>query len=168
IDDTAGWLLIGFIAAAMITTWVPQSFFMQWGTGIGAMLIMVLIGLPMYICATASTPIAASFLFAGISPGAALVFLLTGPATNVATMGIIKQHLGMRSLVAYLIGVVGSAIIWGLLLNYFVGVFAWSFTQLAYDSHEHFAWWRHASALVLSLLVARVFVSGAKTYIDKL
>lgn len=165
IDDTARWLLIGFIAAAAVTTWVPESFFTQWGTGIGAMLIMVILGLPMYICATASTPIAASFLFAGISPGAALVFLLTGPATNVATMGIIKQHLGTRSLVAYLVGVVGSALIWGLLLNYFVSVYAWSFTQLKYDLHEHFAWWRQAAAIVLSLLIVRVFFMNALAYI---
>lgn len=168
IDDTAGWLLIGFIAAAMITTWVPQSFFMQWGTGIGAMLIMVLIGLPMYICATASTPIAASFLFAGISPGAALVFLLTGPATNVATMGIIKQHLGTRSLFAYLVGVVGSAIFCGLLLNYLVEANGWSFNALAYEEHEHFAWWRHAAAIVLSLVVLRVFVKDLLVYVLKL
>lgn len=166
IADTAGWLLIGFIAAAAITTWVPQSFFMQWGTGIGAMLIMVLIGLPMYICATASTPIAASFLFAGISPGAALVFLLTGPATNVATIGIIKQHLGMRSLVAYLIGVTGSAIFCGLLLDYYVEISNWHFDKLSYDGYEHFAWWRHAAAILLCALVLRIFLQHGLFYFN--
>lgn len=158
IADTAGWLLIGFVAAAAITTWVPQSFFMQWGTGIGAMLIMVLIGLPMYICATASTPIAASFLFAGISPGAALVFLLTGPATNVATIGIVKQHLGTRSLVGYLIGVIGSAIFCGLLLDYFVELNNWHFDKLVYDAHAHFSWWQQVLAVILCLLVLRIFI----------
>ncbi|MEQ8955611.1 MAG: SO_0444 family Cu/Zn efflux transporter, partial [Gammaproteobacteria bacterium] len=88
ISDTAKWLVIGLVAAAFITALVPQSFFLQWGDGVVAMLIMVIVGLPMYICATASTPVAASLLFAGISPGAALVFMLTGPATNIATMGV--------------------------------------------------------------------------------
>ena len=100
IADTAKWLAIGLIAAAVITTVVPQSFFLLWGDGLMAMIIMVIVGLPMYICATASTPVAASLLFAGISPGAALVFMLTGPATNIATMGGIKEQLGIKSLVA--------------------------------------------------------------------
>ena len=104
ISDTAKWLAIGLVAATVITALVPQSFFLQWGDGVLAMLVMVLVGLPMYICATASTPVAASLLFAGISPGAALVFMLTGPATNLATMGVIKEQLGLKSLVAYLIG----------------------------------------------------------------
>ena len=105
ISDTAKWLVIGLVAAAVITALVPQSFFLQWGNGVVAMIVMVIVGLPMYICATASTPVAASLLFAGVSPGAALVFMLTGPATNIATMGVIKEQLGLRSLIAYLVGV---------------------------------------------------------------
>ena len=66
IADTAKWLFIGLTAAALVTAYVPQSFFLQWGDGVIAMLIMVIVGLPMYICATASTPVAASFLFAGL------------------------------------------------------------------------------------------------------
>ena len=125
IADTAKWLAIGLIAAAVITTVVPQSFFLLWGDGLMAMIIMVIVGLPMYICATASTPVAASLLFAGISPGAALVFMLTGPATNIATMGVIKEQLGIKSLVAYLIGVIGTAIICGLMLNELYQWFSW-------------------------------------------
>jgi uncharacterized membrane protein YraQ (UPF0718 family) len=117
IEDTAKWLLIGLVAAALMTTFIPESFFLQWGDGLGAMLLMVIAGLPMYICATASTPVAAGLLFAGVSPGAALVFMLTGPATNIATMGVIKEQLGSRSLMAYLLSVIGAAIACGLLLN---------------------------------------------------
>ena len=109
--------------ATVITALVPQSFFLQWGNGVLAMLGMVLVGLPMYICATASTPVAAGLLFAGISPGAALVFMLTGPATNLATMGVIKEQLGLKSLVAYLFGVIGTAIAVGLALNAAYSVF---------------------------------------------
>lgn len=115
--DFMDWLLVGLIFAALIKTFVPESFFLQYGSGIGAMLIVVLISIPMYICATASTPIAAGLMLSGFSPGAALVFMLTGPASNVATLMVIKNELGHRSLIAYLIGVILTAIVMGLMLD---------------------------------------------------
>ncbi|NKB35123.1 MAG: SO_0444 family Cu/Zn efflux transporter [Pseudomonadales bacterium] len=158
ISDTAKWLAIGLVAAAVITTLVPQSFFLQWGDGLMAMIIMVIVGLPMYICATASTPVAASLLFAGISPGAALVFMLTGPATNIATMGVIREQLGNRSLLAYLIGVIGTAIVCGLLLNEFYQAFSWPL-QLSMAEHgESYPLWRQLAAIALVGLIARVWV----------
>ena len=158
IQDTAKWLVIGLVAATFITALVPQSFFLQWGDGLLAMLIMVIVGLPMYICATASTPVAASLLFAGISPGAALVFMLTGPATNIATMGVIKEQLGLRSLVAYLIGVIGTAIACGLILNEFYQVLNWSL-QLEITEHgQSYPLWRQLAAVFLTSLVASVWL----------
>ena len=158
ISDTAKWLAIGLVAATVITALVPQSFFLQWGNGVLAMLVMVLVGLPMYICATASTPVAASLLFAGISPGAALVFMLTGPATNLATMGVIKEQLGLKSLVAYLIGVIGTAIAAGQALNAALASFSWQL-QLALASHnESYPIWRQLAAVMLVGLVLRVWI----------
>lgn len=158
ISDTAKWLAIGLVAAALITSVVPQSFFLQWGDGLLAMVIMVAVGLPMYICATASTPVAASLLFAGISPGAALVFMLTGPATNIATMGVIREQLGNRSLFAYLVGVIGTAITCGLLLNQLYASFGWQL-QLSMEEHGHgFPIWRHLLGVLLVALIARVWV----------
>ena len=168
IADTAKWLAIGLIAAAVITTVVPQSFFLLWGDGLMAMIIMVIVGLPMYICATASTPVAASLLFAGISPGAALVFMLTGPATNIATMGVIKEQLGIKSLVAYLIGVIGTAIICGLMLNELYQWFSWPL-QLSMAEHgEHYPLWRQLAAIALVGLIARVWVQPLFTKKDTL
>ena len=127
------------------------------------MLIMVLVGLPMYICATASTPVAASLLFAGISPGAALVFMLTGPATNIATMGVIKEQLGMRSLFAYQIGVIGTAIACGLILNELYEAFNWSL-QLEIAEHGHsYPLWRQLAAIFLTSLVASVWLQPMLT-----
>jgi len=158
ISDTAKWLVIGLVAAALITAVVPQSFFLQWGDGLAAMLIMVVVGLPMYICATASTPVAASLLFAGVSPGAALVFMLTGPATNIATMGVIKEQLGTRSLIAYLVGVIGTAIACGLILNNLYAWYAWPL-QLSMAEHgERYPLWRQLLGVLLVLLVARVWL----------
>ena len=157
ISDTAKWLVIGLVAAAVITALVPHSFFLQWGDGVLVMLVMVVVGLPMYICATASTPVAASLLFAGLSPGAALVFMLTGPATNIATMGVIKEQLGLRSLVAYLVGVIGTAVLSGLLLNELYEFFSWPL-QLSLMDQEGFPLWRQFLGVLLICLIVRVWV----------
>ena len=157
IADTAKWLVIGLAAATLITAMVPQSFFLAWGDGVLAMLVMVLVGLPMYICATASTPVAASLLFAGVSPGAALVFMLTGPATNIATMGVIREQLGTRSLLAYLAGVIGSAVLSGLVLNELFAAFDWNLQLVTMAHGESYPLWRQLLAIILTLLVVRVW-----------
>ena len=158
ISDTATWLAVGLVAATIITAVVPQSFFLRWGDGMLAMLVMVIVGLPMYICATASTPVAASLLFAGVSPGAALVFMLTGPATNIATMGVIREQLGNKSLFAYLVGVIGSAILCGLLLNAVFDRYGWSLQLTMMEHGTSYPLWRQLSAIFLVLLVARVWL----------
>lgn len=114
IKDTVVWLLIGLLMAAVIMTILPPEFLAKWGASPYAYIIMALIGVPMYICATASTPIAAGLLFAGVSPGAILVFLLVGPATNVATLAIVKKELGARVLTLYLSCIVSMAFLFGL------------------------------------------------------
>jgi uncharacterized membrane protein YraQ (UPF0718 family) len=158
ISDTAKWLVIGLVAATIITAVVPQSFFLQWGDGLLAMIVMVIVGLPMYICATASTPVAAGLLFAGISPGAALVFMLTGPATNIATMGVIKEQLGMRSLIAYMVGVIVSAIGCGLILNELYAAYGWQLQISMMEHGESYPLWRQLAAVLLCALLARVWL----------
>mgnify|MGYP006157438281 CR=1 FL=1 len=158
ISDTAKWLLIGLVAATLITAVVPQSFFLQWGDGLLAMIVMVVVGLPMYICATASTPVAAGLLFAGISPGAALVFMLTGPATNIATMGVIKEQLGLRSLIAYMAGVIVTAIACGLILNELYAMYAWPLQIVMMEHGESYPLWRQLAAVLLCALLARVWL----------
>lgn len=123
LSDFMGWLLVGISFAALIQTFVPATLLTEYGNGIFAMLLTVLISIPMYICATASTPIAAGLILSGISPGAALVFMLTGPATNIATLMVVKNELGPRSLLAYLTGVIVTAITMGLILDWAVEYF---------------------------------------------
>lgn len=124
LEDIVVWLLIGLGLAAAIKTWVPTDFLTQWGDGLLAMVVMAVIGIPMYICATASTPLAVGFLAAGLSPGAVLVFLMAGPATNVSTMGMIKQEMGSRTLMLYLFSVMSASIGFGYGLNYMVNAFS--------------------------------------------
>lgn len=116
-------LLIGVVIAGLIAAIVPEDFFREaLGTGIAAMLVMMLLGIPVYVCATASVPIAVALIAKGVSPGAALVFLMTGPATNVAAIATIWKILGKRTAVIYLCTVAVTAIGAGLLLDYIFAV----------------------------------------------
>lgn len=115
--DIAPWLLAGLAVAALTATFVPQSWFSaQWGHVI-SFAIMLLIGIPMYVCASASTPMAAGFLAAGVSPGAVLVFLMAGPATNIGTLGVLKKALGGRTVAIYLVGVMVTSLAFGIGLD---------------------------------------------------
>lgn len=136
LSDITKWLLIGLLLAAAIKTWVSTDFLLQWGDGFTAMLVMALIGIPMYICATASTPLAAGFLAAGLSPGAILVFMLAGPATNIATMGMIRQEMGTAVLVAYLFSLFTASISIGYLANWLITKFGFVINQVAAHGHE--------------------------------
>jgi len=120
LDDMLLWLIVGLLFAAIIKTFVPATFMAQWGSGLPAMLLMTVIGIPMYVCATASTPIAAGLMLAGVSPGVALVFLMAGPATNISTLGIITRELGKQAITGYLIGVISIALLSGLAVDYLV------------------------------------------------
>ena len=119
-DKVLFWLCIGLVFAAAVKTFVPVSFLAEWGSGLPAMLVMLVVGIPMYVCATASTPIAAGLLLAGVSPGTAMVFLMAGPATNISTLGVIGKELGRRSLLAYLGGVGIVALVTGYIVDYLV------------------------------------------------
>jgi len=121
-DKVLFWLVIGLVFAALVKTFVPITFLAEWGSGLPAMLVMLVIGIPMYVCATASTPIAAGLLLAGISPGTAMVFLMAGPATNISTLGVIGKELGKRSLYAYLVGVGVITLLTGFIVDYLVGL----------------------------------------------
>jgi len=119
LDEISRWLLLGIVIAGVISYFVPDTFIMNYlGSGWQSMLIMLVVGIPLYVCASASTPIAASLILKGMSPGAGLVFLLAGPATNVATILMVGKFLGKRSAIIYLVSISICAIAFGLLLNY--------------------------------------------------
>ncbi|MGL5290471.1 MAG: SO_0444 family Cu/Zn efflux transporter, partial [Vibrionaceae bacterium] len=159
IRDTSHWLLIGIFFAALVQTYIPVDFLAMWGDGVLTMLVMVLVSIPMYICATASTPIAAGLLLAGLSPGAVLVFMLAGPATNIATVGMVRAELGTRALYAYLCGVIGGALLFGFLTNFLVEQFDIVVSAQMATQHEMLP---HAfvvaTGYVLAILMARVLL----------
>lgn len=116
--DLAGWFIVGLVLAGLITALVPGDVMTRYlGGGVGAMLIMLAVGVPMYICATASTPIAAALILAGASPGAALVFLLAGPATNITSLTVVVGILGKRATAIYLATIAVFAVGFGLAVD---------------------------------------------------
>ncbi len=113
-------MLVGLLIAAVIAAVIPEDFFAPvLGGGILAMIVMMLLGIPVYVCATASVPVAVALISKGVSPGAALVFLMTGPATNAAAFTTIWASLGRRTALTYLATVAGSAMAAGLFLDKF-------------------------------------------------
>ncbi len=112
-------MLIGLVIAACISALVPDDLFAEklLGTGIFAMVVMMFLGIPVYVCATASIPVAAALILKGLTPGAALVFLITGPATNAAAFTTIWKALGGRTAIVYLFTVAVSALGAGILLD---------------------------------------------------
>ena len=154
LSDFMGWLLIGLSFAALIQTFVPPSLLSEYGNGIFAMLLAVVISIPMYICATASTPVAAGLMLSGISPGAALVFMLTGPATNIATLMVVKNELGPRSLAAYLTGVILTALFMGLTLDWAVEYFQLTIEVSQGHHGDMTSLFYSASAIILAGLIA--------------
>lgn len=168
VRDISVWLVIGLFFAALVETYVETDFLALWGDSIWAMLAMVLISVPMYICATASTPIAAGLLMSGISPGAVLVFMMAGPATNIATLGVVLKELGKRALVAYLFGVIAMSIVFGWLTNYLVATYGFQVAPLSQLDHALLPdWITIASSCLLALLMARVFWQKVQGYIAK-
>ncbi len=112
-------MLVGLIVAAFISALVPEGYFAEkLGTGIFAMVVMMFLGIPVYVCATASVPVAAALILKGLTPGAALVFLMTGPATNAASFVTIWKVLGRATAITYLATVAGCALLSGILLDY--------------------------------------------------
>lgn len=112
-------MLVGLAIAAVISALIPDGYFAEKiGTGIFAMVVMMFLGIPVYVCATASVPVAAALILKGLTPGAALVFLMTGPATNAASFVTIWKTLGSKTAIAYLLTVAGCALLSGILLDY--------------------------------------------------
>jgi hypothetical protein len=158
----ASWFLIGLLLAGLITSLVPEAWFSSYlGGGLGAMLIMLAVGIPLYICATASTPIAAALILKGVSPGAALVFLLAGPATNVTSLTVLFKVLGKRATGIYLAGIALLTVLFGLLLDGVYAGFGWVPHALVGKAGELIPAWAEwlGAAILLSLSVKPVWSS---------
>lgn len=157
IQDIGKWIVIGLVVAAVITVALPDNFFVSFNNyPLLNMFMILVVSIPMYLCATGSIPIAAALMLKGLSPGAALVLLMAGPATNMATMLVINKVLGRKTLVTYLATIMTGAIGFGLFIDYALPA-EW-FSNI---SHSHIGgccdiitpWWQTMSSIVFGVLL---------------
>ncbi len=162
LGDIGKWFILGILLAGLITYFIPDTLFESYlSNNFIAMLVMLLAGMPMYVCATSSTPIAAALVLKGLNPGAALVFLLVGPATNVAALSMVSGLLGRRALFIYLGSIVVCSITLGFLtdmLYYSIGLTA---TARAGQAAEFFPYYiQIGGAVVLASLIVFALWKG--------
>jgi len=155
--DIGAALLFGIVVAGTIAVVVPDNRWQAYlGGGIVSILIMMAIGVPIYVCATASVPIAAGLMHLGASPGAALAFLISGPATNAATITTTWKLMGRRTALLYLLTIAISAVGCGLLLDWLFSVVQIVLPQLNSHVHQHVhetGWLSAFWAIVLMLVI---------------
>ncbi len=171
-QDIGTQFVIGVCIAGAITILVPDDYFTStvFGQGIGGMFLMVLIGVPMYICSTSSIPIALALMDKGISPGAALVFLAAGSATNAATLSVLLKKIGLRETMSYLVTLIAGSVLFGLLLDWGLslpgtGTIILSAPGQASDLLP--AWITAGSGLLLAALLVYAWLPKSKKTVSK-
>ena len=165
LQDIGKWIVIGLVIAAIITVLVPDNFFTAYNDmPIINMLIVLAFSVPMYLCATGSIPIAVALMLKGLSPGAALVLLMAGPATNTAAILVIDKVLGRKTLLLYLLAIVAGAIGFGLITDYMLpsewfttGMMSHSQTATCCSSHAT-AWWKWGATILFLILLTTAFI----------
>lgn len=159
VEDTGKWILSGIIIGGIISAFVPEGILSKYlGNVLYSYPLMLLIGIPLYVCATGSIPIAASLIAKGMSPGAGLVFLFTGPATNSATLMFVLGKLGRRNFFIYLFSIILWAVVFGFFIDYL-----WIF-QPGGMTHIHQngllpGWLKSLSSFILLFFILRIFFS---------
>lgn len=155
------WLVVGLIIAALITIFVPENFLLALGDHpLLAMLAMLVISVPMYVCATGSIPIAMSLMLKGLSPGAALVLLMAGPAANFASVAVISRTMGRRSAAMYVGAISAGAIFFGIIIDYLLprDLFTGALGPLGHACHHELPLFSTICSGLLVVLLLMAFV----------
>lgn len=157
------WIVFGVIVSAALTVYVPAGSLASFAAigALGTALAVLAVSVPMYVCATASVPIAAALVAGGMPTGAALIFLMAGPATNVATIGAIYRGLGGRILAVYLATIIIGSAAFGLAFDFLLE--AGPTAGMAH--HEHVTWWSVASAAILLVLLAGFALRDGRRFV---
>lgn len=163
-QDIGKWLVIGLVVAALITICIPTEWFSVFkGNTFASMLLVLCIAVPMYVCATGSIPIAVALMMKGLTPGAALVLLMAGPACNIASMLVVRKVLGTRTLVTYILSIIAGAVLFGSMVDWlqFHGTVDFLANLTAGDAcccTEHLSWFSRVCAAVLAALLVNALV----------
>lgn len=163
VRDIGWWLVIGIIIGGVISFYIPADLVREYlGNPLLAYPVMLLIGLPLYVCATGSIPIVAPLIMKGLSPGAALVFLIAGPATNTTTMTFVGRFLGKKALIVYLSTITLCSILLGLLLDFLWARFGGQMTLQSVDDAILPGWIKIASAVVFLVILINALRPGSR------
>ncbi len=158
LDEIAYHFVIGLLIAALISTLLPESILSSITNPVFSMLLMVVIGIPMYICSTASIPIAVSLMMKGISPGAAFVFLFAGPVTNMASLVLLTKTLGKKVVSIYLGSAAVCAILFGLIFDYIITQSGYVVNMFAHGHEHEMPLYMTVVAVFFGVLVAKSLV----------
>jgi uncharacterized protein len=159
-NDIAFWFVIGVLIAGIITVFVPDSLIQGYlGAGILSYLAVLGVSLPMYVCATVSTPVAAALIAKGMSPGAAIVLLMAGPATNAATITMVAVMLGKRTLAIYLGSIILCTLLFAFITDFIYSAFSIPAPmKIGPNAHELLpSWLELSAAFALLFLILRVY-----------
>lgn len=161
-QDIGKWLVVGLVVAGLITVGVPDGFFAQFAhRPLLGMLLVLACAVPMYLCATGSIPIAVALMLKGMTPGAALVLLMAGPAVNVASILVIRKVLGRRTLCLYLAAIVSGAFAFALGIDHLLPRewFTSALTAISAPCHADKQWFNIVCTVVLGLLIMHALIS---------
>lgn len=163
LDDIAFWLVLGVALTGVVAVLLPADLAGR-GSGIVQMLVILAAAIPIYVCASASTPVAAALVAKGVSPGAALVFLLAGPATNAASIVVLRKNLGPSFVGVYLASIVAGSIACGLALDALLAATGWTVVSRLFGdgaAHDTHGPWTVAAASILAVLLVWRLARGA-------
>ncbi len=158
-EDIGKMLIFGLIVAGLISYFVPDNFFMIFGNNtILTMLLVLIVAIPMYVCATGSIPIAIALMMKGMSPGTALVLLMAGPAANIASMLVIGKVLGKKTFALYLTTLIIGATTSGLIIDNFLPAAWFDVSNFAMAGHHggHF----YNFKIICSIILLALFVNS--------
>jgi len=172
LQDIGKWLVAGIFIAGLLAVFLPESIFSNYmNNPLLNMFVVLAVAVPTYTCATGSIPMAAVLVMKGLSPGAAFVFLMAGPATSIASMTVIGKALGKRTLLIYLACIITGAMLFGLAIDYLLPASWFGIHKMNHDlAHSHnesFSWFNMLCSAILIGLLINAYVQN-KLYSSKL
>lgn len=169
LQNIGKWLLVGILIAWLIAIFLPENIFTTYlNNPLLNMLLVLAVAIPTYTCATGSIPMAAVLMMKGLSPGAALVFLMAGPATSIASMTVLGKMLGKKTLLIYLATIISGAMIFGLVIDYLVPATWFSTSIINHDliHHNHHAAFSVFPSICSALLAGLIVNAFVRKYTD--
>ena len=170
LDDMVIWLLFGIVVGSIVDVFVPTNFFETMGLT-GQKFLILAVGIPLYICASATTPIAASLVLKGMSPGTALLILLVGPATNLSNIMVMQKYIGIKGIVINVISIAVVALGMSYLTDFLYSYYSWdiNFNLTGHEhDHSHYSILQQIFAITSAILLARgIFRTKIKPALTK-